>query len=94
VSLNGLEPILRLPNLQLQHQRCRRLKCFYSTIKISFQNVLGYPWRCKNLQRWRCKSKLQDWVLFTYMSCDVARAILIRVSSVAWRRATGFSLFM
>jgi hypothetical protein len=19
-----------------------------------FQNTLGYPWRCKNLQRWRC----------------------------------------
>jgi hypothetical protein len=22
-----------------------------------FQNALGYPWHCKNLQRWRCNSR-------------------------------------
>jgi hypothetical protein len=32
---------------------------FQNRIKyFSFQNALGYPWSCKNLQRWRCKSKL------------------------------------
>jgi hypothetical protein len=22
-----------------------------------FQSALGYPWHCKNLQRWRCNSR-------------------------------------
>jgi hypothetical protein len=30
---------------------------FQSRIKyFCLQNTLGYPWRCKNLQRWRCNS--------------------------------------
>jgi hypothetical protein len=37
---------------------------FQSRIKyFCFRNALGYPWRCKNLQRWRRKSRLQDWLL-------------------------------
>jgi hypothetical protein len=53
------DPILRLLNLQEQRQRCSRLERFLKVEKniFCFQNELGYPWRCKNFQRWRCKSK-------------------------------------
>jgi hypothetical protein len=51
-------PILRLLNLQLQRQRCGRLERFSTKKKcFCFHNELGYSWRCKKLQRWRCKSK-------------------------------------
>jgi hypothetical protein len=49
-------------NLQLQRQRCSRLKHFFQIRRtyFYFQNTLGYLWRCKFLQRWRCKF-LQRW---------------------------------
>jgi hypothetical protein len=38
------------PALQIVH-----FSAFQSRIKyFCFQNALGYPWRSKNLQRWRC----------------------------------------
>jgi hypothetical protein len=47
-----LDPILRLRNLQLQRQLCNRLVRFLGKIKhFSFQNALGYSWRCKKLPR-------------------------------------------
>jgi hypothetical protein len=53
--------VLRILNLQLRRRRCGRLQRFQSRIKyICFQNEVGCPRRCKNLQRWRCKSKSQD----------------------------------
>jgi hypothetical protein len=45
-------------DLQLQRQRCSRLERVSKSNKIfCCQNAPGYPWRCKNLHRWRCNSR-------------------------------------
>jgi hypothetical protein len=51
-------------NLQLQRYN---VSVFQGRIKYCcFQNALGYPWCCKNLQRWRCKSRTKDWLLVMF----------------------------
>jgi hypothetical protein len=42
-------------NLQPQRQRSR-LERFHGKKYFYFQNALGYSWRWKFLQRWRCNS--------------------------------------
>jgi hypothetical protein len=51
-----LDPILRFWNLQLQHQRCSNLERFFKVEwnVFVFKTPLGYSWRCKLLQCWRC----------------------------------------
>jgi hypothetical protein len=45
---------LWLPNLKLQRQNViHKIKYFFC-----FQNTIGYSWRCKFLQCWRCNSRL------------------------------------
>jgi hypothetical protein len=58
-----LEPILRLLNLQLHRQRCKRLERSQSKRKyFCFQNALGYPWRCTILQSFTNQSrKIGSW---------------------------------
>jgi hypothetical protein len=49
---------LGIYNLQLQRQRCSSLEHFSKFKKIFLlHNTLGYSWRCKFLQLWRCNSK-------------------------------------
>jgi hypothetical protein len=50
---------IRLWNLQLQRQRCIRLEHIFTKDKNHFclQKALGYSWRYRFLQRWRCHSR-------------------------------------
>jgi hypothetical protein len=58
-NLFGLEPILRLLNLQLQRQHCSRLDRFlkFRKIIVILTSALSYLLRCKILQRWGCNSR-------------------------------------
>jgi hypothetical protein len=54
-----LEPTVRLQESQPQRQRCSRLERFLKggeNIFVFKWHYIGYSWRCKLLQRWRCNS--------------------------------------
>jgi hypothetical protein len=96
VGIHCQEPILRLLNLQLQRQRCSRLQRFQSRRKcFCSQNALGYSWRRKFLQRWRCNSKSYDWLrrsltanLFSELRSSCASQMPCTSWTAAWARTT------
>jgi hypothetical protein len=53
----------------IQRRRCIRLERFFRVEESIFcyQDALGYSWRCKFSQRWRCNLRSKDWVQVRYI---------------------------